>query len=132
MFLFSSPKVQAGSAAQSASYTMGDRVFPGGKRPEQEAHPSTLFSVKVKNEWNFPSAPHAMDRHNFAQWFNRRGKGISWTLTQVVGGSYHCETHYCTNICSSLSTAVDCAEPGRQLATVFHLVGSVIDFGLEK
>jgi len=55
-------------------------------------------------------------------------KGISWALTQT----YHCETHYCANICSSLSTAVDCAEPGRQLATVFHLVGSEIDFGFKQ
>ena len=77
MFLFSSPKVQTGSAAQSASYTMDATVFPGDKRTEQEAHPSILFSVEVKNEWRFPSAPHAMDRHNFAQWFNRRGEEIS-------------------------------------------------------
>jgi hypothetical protein len=43
---------------------MGDRVFPGGKRPEHEAHPSTLFSAEVKNEWSFPSDPHGMERHN--------------------------------------------------------------------
>jgi len=66
MFLFSSPKVQTGSAAHSASYAMGARVFPRGKRPEQEAHPSTLFSAKVKNEWSYPSAPHGMDRHNLS------------------------------------------------------------------
>jgi len=43
---------------------MGARGFPGGKRPKQEAHPSTLFSAEVKNEWSYPSAPHGMDRHN--------------------------------------------------------------------
>jgi hypothetical protein len=61
MFLFSSPKVQTGSAAH---YATGARVFPGGKRPQQEAHPSNLFSVEVKNEWSFPSAPQGMERHN--------------------------------------------------------------------
>jgi hypothetical protein len=45
---------------------MDVRYFPGGKRPEQEANPSTPFSAEVKNEWSYSSALHSMDRHNFA------------------------------------------------------------------
>jgi hypothetical protein len=45
---------------------MDARVFPGDKRPEQEADPSTVFSAEVKNEWSYSSAIHGKDRHNFA------------------------------------------------------------------
>jgi hypothetical protein len=51
-------RVQNGSGAHPASYTMGTRdSFPGVKRPGREADHSPPSSAEVKNAWSYISTP---------------------------------------------------------------------------
>jgi hypothetical protein len=51
-------RVQNGSGAHSASYTMGTRrSFPGVKRLVREADHSPPSSAEIKNEWSYTSTP---------------------------------------------------------------------------
>jgi hypothetical protein len=51
-------RVQNGSGAHPASYSMGTRVsFPGGKAAGREADHSPPCSAEVKNAWSYTTTP---------------------------------------------------------------------------
>jgi hypothetical protein len=66
---FSSRKVQTGSGAHPASYSMDTGIlFRGIQRPGREADHSPPSSAEVRNEWSYTSNPpiylHGMVRIN--------------------------------------------------------------------